>query len=76
LAVAGNPRNCGVMPLVVVAAAAWTAVFTRALLIALVDVSSFDAISMLYLAPATPMACVAAILSISALARRIGATPA
>jgi hypothetical protein len=74
LAVAGNLRHRNVTPLVFVAAAAWTAVLARAVVIALVDVSSFYAIDMLYLAPAVPMAAFAAVLSIYALAHKIRAS--
>ena len=55
-------------PLLIVATAAWTMVLVRSVVIALVDVSSFDAVNALYLAPAIPLAGLAAMLSIGAVA--------
>ena len=66
---ARSVRGRQATPLLIVATAAWTMVFVRSVLIALVDVSSFDAVNALYLAPAIPLAGLAAVLSIGALAR-------
>ncbi|MEP9386214.1 hypothetical protein [Mesorhizobium sp. KR9-304] len=66
-------RKRRISTLLIIATAAWVLVLARATLIALVEVSSFDALSMVYLAPALPLAGLAAIVSISAMVSRDGA---
>src|SRR5579872_6545497 len=59
------PRQATCDPTVIMAAAAWILLFSRILLIALIDASSFPAASWEYAAPAFPLSCIAPILSIA-----------
>ncbi len=51
-------------PLVICSLAAWALVFTRTVLLVLIDISSFPAINSLYMGPAFPLLIAAILLSI------------
>lgn len=53
-------------PMFIVTLAAWTLVATRAVILVLIDISSFPAINALYVGPAFPLSIVASITSIFA----------
>ena len=59
--------NRRVDPVIVVATAAWSLVLAREILIALVDVTSFPAVNVPYMAPAAYLAGIAAVLSLCAI---------
>lgn len=59
----------GVFP--VLAAAAWGLVASRALLLALVDISAFPAVNAQYMQPAFPLVVLAAVTSLAALCPRV-----
>jgi hypothetical protein len=63
-------RERAVDAVLLTALAAWTLVATRIVILALIEASSFNAANILYTAPATYLAVVAAFLSIAAIRRR------
>lgn len=67
---ARDPRG---RPMLALAAAAWCGVATRIALVVAIDLTSFPAVRLQYLAVAMPLALVAALLSIALAARRLSA---
>jgi hypothetical protein len=71
-----GPRRAIGDPIVILAAAAWVLLFSRILLIALIDASSFPAASWEYAAPAFPLSTIAPLLSIASVVRQFSPKPA
>ena len=63
-------RRAAADPILVLAGATWVLMFSRIMLLALIDVSSFSAINYIYLGPAYPLSCIAPLLSIGSAIQR------
>ena len=63
-------RRAAADPILVLAAATWVLMFSRIMLLALLDVSSFPAVNYSYLASAYPLSCIAPLLSIGTAIQR------
>jgi hypothetical protein len=63
-------RRAASDPILVLAVVAWVLIFSRIMLLALIDVSSFTAINPTYLGPAYPLACIAPMFSIAIAVQR------
>jgi hypothetical protein len=74
VALATALRGAGWEPLLVLAAVAWTGVATRIALVIAIDLTSFPAVRLQYLAPATTLALVAASVSIAVLVQHVRRT--